>query len=319
MIDFKRYFLFSFRNRPYRLITKNRKNQVGILIVSFQYRGGLIKIPNCYNCGTEERTFYAEENGFSLVKCSACGLLYLQERPDDETISQAHKQGKHRGLKDLDVTGVFDACRIPKYLDVLEDIFKGEFGNKETWLDVGCGHGEFIAAVQQYSKGKIDIRGTEPNIHKRTSAQERGLNVGYFDIEAHGDKYDLISLLNVYSHLPDPPAFLKSLKKLLNPGGEIVLETGDSADFTAKEQYRPFYLPDHLSFASERIVTDILKRLGFDVLSVNKYPYLSFSPKAVVKEIVKAVLPQYQSRIRYYAKWKRYSQTDMFIRARIIS
>lgn len=278
-----------------------------------------MKISNCYNCGTEECTFYAEENGFSLVKCSACGLLYLQERPDDKEISQAHKQGMHTGLKELDVTGAFNGGKIATYLGVLEDMFKGELDNKGAWLDVGCGHGEFIAAVQQYSQGKVDVRGTEPNIHKQKSAQERGLSVGYFDIESHGDKYDVISLLNVYSHLPDPSAFLESLKKLLIPGGELVVQTGDTADFTAEEHYRPFSLPDHLSFASERIVTDILKRLGFEILRISKYPCLRFSPKAIVKEIVKVFLPQYQSRIRYYVKWKRYSQTDMFIRARIIS
>jgi SAM-dependent methyltransferase len=143
--------------------------------------------------------------------------------------------------------------------------------------------------------------------------------VGYFDIESHEDKYDFISLLNVYSHLPNPPAFLKSLKNLLNPGGEIVVQTGDTAHFPADEHYRPFYLPDHLSFASEKIVTGILKRLGFEILCICKYPYFSVTPEVVVKEIVKALLPQYQSRIWYYLKWKSYSQTDMFIRARIIS
>ena len=52
----------------------------------------------CYNCGSEEATFCAEENAFSLVKCSECGLLYLEKRPDDKEISQAHKQGKHKTL-----------------------------------------------------------------------------------------------------------------------------------------------------------------------------------------------------------------------------
>jgi len=278
-----------------------------------------MKIANCYNCGAQECIFYAEENGFSLVKCSSCGLLYVQERPDDKEIDQAHKQGKHSGLKDLEVTGVFSDQKIAKYLVVLEDVFKGELGDNKTWLDIGCGHGEFIVAVQQYSQGKVSVRGTEPNVHKQKSAQERGLNVGFFDIQTHEDKYDVISLLNVYSHLPDPPAFLKSLKTLLNAGGELVLQTGDTADFTAEEHYRPFDLPDHLSFASERIVTDILSRSGFAILSISKYPYVPFSPKAIVKEIVKALLPQYESRIKYYAKWNRYSQTDMYIRARMIS
>jgi len=246
--------------------------------------------------------------------------LYIQERPDDREISQAHKQGKHTGVEELDVTGVFNDRKIATYLGVLENLFKGELADKRTWLDVGCGHGEFIVAVQQYGQGRVDVRGTEPNIHKQESARERGLNVSYFDIESHEDKYDVVSLLNVYSHLPDPPAFLKSLKKLLKAGGELVIQTGDTADFTAEEHYRPFYLPDHLSFASEKIVTDILKRLGFEILSLKKYPpYLSFSPKEVVKEIVKEFLPQYQSRIQYYVRRKRYSQSNMFIRTRIIS
>lgn len=278
-----------------------------------------MKVPNCYNCGTQEHTFYAEENGFCLVKCDTCGLLYLQERPDDKEIDQAHKQGKHTGLKELEVTGAFDEGKISTYLGVLEEMFKGGLSSKKTWLDVGCGHGEFIAAVQEYSLGKISARGTEPNVYKQNSAKQRGLNVGFFDIESHEDKYDFISLLNVYSHLPDPPAFIKSLKRLLKSGGELLLQTGDTAEFSSVEHYRPFYLPDHLSFASEKIVTDILERIGFEIVSVKKYPYLSLSPNAIVKEIAKALLPQYQSNIPYYANWKRYSKTNMFVRAKLPS
>jgi SAM-dependent methyltransferase len=277
-----------------------------------------MKVLRCYNCGSEERAFYAEENGFSLVKCSACGLVYLQDRPGDKEIDQAHKQGKHTGLKELDVTGTFSEQKIATYLGVLADMFKAEPAVRAAWLDVGCGHGEFMVAVQQYSRGKIIARGTEPNIHKQSSAQKRGLNVGFFDLETHDGKYDFVSLLNVYSHLPDPPVFLELIKKLLNPGGELFLQTGDTAELSPVEHYRPFYLPDHLSFASETIVTDILKRLGFEVVSVRKYPFLPFRPTAIVKELAKFFLPRYQSRLRYYVNWKRYSKTDMFIRAKLL-
>jgi SAM-dependent methyltransferase len=281
-----------------------------------------MKVLNYYNCGSERRTFYAEENEFSLVKCDKCGLLYLEERPDDSEITQAHKQGKHRGLQEFDITGSFSERKIIRYMDVLDDIFKGDLSNLKTWLDVGCGHGEFIAAIQDYSNGKITVRGTEPNIHKQESARKKGLNVSYFDLESHDDKYDVISILNVYSHLPYPPEFLTLLKKHLNPKGEIIIETGNSAHLPAKDHYRPFYLPNHLSFASEDIVVGILKRLEFEVLSVNKYPY-PFLPKSdlksVLKEVVKVVLPGYKSRILEYKKMKLYSQTDMFIRARLKS
>ncbi|MDP6523613.1 MAG: class I SAM-dependent methyltransferase [Kiritimatiellia bacterium] len=276
-----------------------------------------MRVLTCYNCGSDGRAFYAEENGFSLVRCSACGLLYVEERPDDKEIAEAHKQGKHSGLKELNMTGRFNAAKISRYLKVLEDMFEGGLGTKATWLDVGCGHGEFIAAVKEYGSGRIAVRGTEPNIHKQESARKRGLDVSYFDIESHKEKYDAVSLLNVYSHLPDPPAFLELLKKRLNPEGEIIIETGDTACFPAKQHYRPFYLPDHFSFASESIVVDMLRRLGFEIIIVNKYPSLPFDFRNIAKEVVKAFLPRYRSSLRYYAKWWRYTQTDMFIRAKV--
>ena len=278
-----------------------------------------MKISNCYNCGSEQHTFYAEENGFSLVKCDVCGLLFVENRPDENEISQAQKQGKHISVKGLYVTGKFNKGKISQYLKVLEELFNGDLGSKITWLDVGCGHGEFMVAVQKYSSGKVTVKGMEPNVHKQESARKRGLNVSYFDIESHEEKYDVISMLNVYSHLPDPPTFLKSVKKLLKPGGgELILETGDTAGLSAKDQPRPFRLPDHLSFASESILIWILERLDFNILRINKYPFMRIDLNRIARELVKAILPQYKSRIQYYFKGK-IPQTDMFIRAKIKS
>lgn len=276
-----------------------------------------MKISQCYYCGSDQHAFYAAENGFSLVKCHGCGLLFVENRPDDNAITQAHKQGKHGGTKEFNVTGMFNPTKIPHYLRVLEDLHQGDWGQNATWLDVGCGHGEFMVAVQKYSSGKIRVTGTEPNIHKQASARKRGLNVDYFDLESHTNTYDVISLLNVYSHLPDPPLFLQTVKKLLNPGGELILETGDTAGLPARDHYRPFDLPDHLSFASESIIVGILQHLGFEIICLKKYPFVRLDLQGIAKELVKAVLPRYKSRLRYYLNWQKYAETDLFVRARL--
>lgn len=274
-------------------------------------------ISKCYYCESLEHTFYAEENGFVLVKCDGCGLLFVENRPNDNEITIAHKQGKHRGLKEFDVTGEFKFKKVNNYLKVLEDIFKGDIGKNKSWLDVGCGHGEFMVAVRKYNSTEIVAKGTEPNVLKQKSARKRGLDVSYIDLESHKEKYDIISMLNIYSHLPDPPKFMISLKKLLKPCGELLLETGDTANLAAKDHYRPFYLPDHLSFASEGIIIGIMKRLGFEILSINKYPFIRTDTISIAKEIVKVILPQYKSRLRYLLKWGMYSGTDIFVRGRL--
>jgi SAM-dependent methyltransferase len=273
-----------------------------------------MKITKCYYCGSDHNTFFAEENGFSLVKCDSCGLLFMENLPEHAEIMEAHKQGKHSGVKELDVTGRFSPVKISQYLEVLKDLYSGDVDRINTWLDVGCGHGEFMVAVEKYSSGKIAVKGTEPNISKQESARTRGLDVSYFDIATHEGKYDVVSMLNVYSHLPDPPAFIQELKRLLNPNGELILETGDTASLPVKDHYRPFYLPDHISFASEKIVVGILEQQNFEILEIRKYPFMRRDLRSIAKELIKVFLPQYKSKLMYcFSKYR----TDMFIRARL--
>ena len=114
----------------------------------------------------------------------------MQNLPDASEIAEAHKQGLHKELKELNVTGAFQEGKINAYISILNDLY-GEFDNSiGSWLDVGCGHGEFIVALDQFSQHALSVEGTEPNIHKQKSARARNLNVAYFDLASHDKKYD---------------------------------------------------------------------------------------------------------------------------------
>jgi SAM-dependent methyltransferase len=201
------------------------------------------------------------------------------------------------------------------YKKVLIDLYGAELTKKRaTWLDIGCGHGEFLMALEEFSNGNVTAKGIEPNDNKQASARERKLDVSFFDIKSHKQKYDVISLLNVYSHLPDPPEFLNYCRNIINTGGELVLQTGDSAHLSAKELYRPLCLPVHLSIASESIIRGILTRVGFEVLFVYKYFVIQPNIISLIKELIKIVWPNKTSMLRYL--WNPKYRTDMFIRAK---
>jgi SAM-dependent methyltransferase len=271
----------------------------------------------CYHCGSRDGGFYAAENGFELVKCTGCGLLYVNPRPDDREIDEAHQLGLHEGEQAFDATGWYHPEKVGEYLEVLRDFFPEGLADPEPrWLDIGCGFGEFLTALARWSRGGVLATGVEPNVRKRQAAQKRGVDVTYFDLETHGGRYDVLSALNVYSHLPDPPATLARWKRLLEPGGELLLQTGDTAHLPAAVHYRPFYLPDHLSFASEGIVCGILERLGFEVLGVRKYPFVRPSPASWLRETAKLLVPGKVSRLRYLIRYRAYV-TDMYVRARL--
>ena len=171
--------------------------------------------------------------------------------------------------------------------------------------------------LQEYSSGNIHTRGCEPNRHKVSSAQRRGLNVDFFELTEHSQRYDYISALNVFSHLPDPIETLTEWKALLKPGGSLLLETGHSCHLDSRDHYTPYYLPDHLSFANKDIVEGILSRVGFRVVMTKLYRHVLFPDlklNRVTKELVKIILLR-QSRLFDY--FPKHPKRDMYILAHL--
>jgi SAM-dependent methyltransferase len=276
----------------------------------------------CYACGAAEAAPYATENGFTLVKCARCGLLYVKRRPADAAISAAMLTGLHAGESVLDVSGAFDPQKVVNYQTVLADLFPAGVpsrpGGPLRWLDIGCGHGELLEAITAWSEGRVVVRGSEPNLAKQRSARARGLDVGFLDLESHDERYDVLSLLNVWSHIPDPVATLGRWQRLLVPGGALIIETGDSCHLASADHHRPFYLPDHLSFANETIVVGILERLGFEIVGTRKYRLAAY-PKptlpGLAKEALKLVWPGKRADFgRYFAV---HPERDLYVHARL--
>jgi 2-polyprenyl-3-methyl-5-hydroxy-6-metoxy-1,4-benzoquinol methylase len=84
-------------------------------------------------------------------------------------------------------------------------------------------------------------------------------------MEDVAELYNYVSLMNVYSHLPDPVAFLTQLRALLRAGGELVLLTGNGGDLERVEYPGPLSLPDHLSFVGHAHLRRVLARAGYDI------------------------------------------------------
>jgi len=82
-----------------------------------------MKAVDCYFCGAAEQGPYAEENGYLLVKCAGCGLLYVNPRPGDDEITAAMQTGQHRGEETLDRVGAFIDDKVAGYEGVLADLF----------------------------------------------------------------------------------------------------------------------------------------------------------------------------------------------------
>jgi Zn ribbon nucleic-acid-binding protein len=227
---------------------------------------------DCPLCHADKPQPWGHENGFDCVRCGACGLLYVNPRPVAEHIDRAVQLGVHEDEKlNMNVVG----CRIASKVDRFRAVVQRQFpeirpgGKPIRWLDVGAGFGELVEAVTSIMPHGSACEGIEPMLPKSQDAQRRGLPVRAVYMQDVKERYDVVSLIDVFSHIPDFHAFLKDVKALLNPRGEVFLKTGNAADLKDRAQFPgPLTLPDHLTFGGEPQVRRFLEEAGFEIVDV---------------------------------------------------
>ena len=77
--------------------------------------------------------------------------------------------------------------------------------------------------------------------------------------------------MDVFSHIPQFDRFLDDVKAVLNPKGQIFVETGNLAELSTRDEFPgELGLPDHLVFAGEQHLRGFLERAGFEIVRVEK-------------------------------------------------
>jgi 2-polyprenyl-3-methyl-5-hydroxy-6-metoxy-1,4-benzoquinol methylase len=232
----------------------------------------LLERIDCPLCGSPNSDIWGSENGFSAVKCATCGLVYVNPRPVPEQISEANKIGVHRTQEgSLDVAYTRHPRRVQRYRRILKEMFAEEIGGARMlrWLDVGAGYGEFMEAAALALPAGSAISGIDPMEPKVRAARARGLDISTRDLSEVAGPYDVISLMNVFSHIPDFRRFCLVLSARLAPGGILFLQTGNGGDLSKRADYPDeLCLPDHLVFAGRQHIERYLQLADFEIVKV---------------------------------------------------
>ena len=254
-----------------------------------------VEFINCPYCQGLNNTPWATENGYTAVKCSDCGLVYVNPRPQKGSINEAVQTGIHIDLKNgRTAINRRVHTKVKSYKKVIYSMFEDVFSvqrksNGISWLDVGAGYGEVVEAVSALATPGSRIMGIEPMRPKAAQAKKRGVNVKEGYLADINENFDYLSLVNVYSHIPDFRAFLMDVKKVLTINGEIFIETGNIGDLVSHHDVpSELDLPDHLVFAGERHIIGHLSETGYSIIAIKKMRkdgLINFA-KNIVKKVI---------------------------------
>jgi SAM-dependent methyltransferase len=153
--------------------------------------------------------------------------------------------------------------------------FTRRFRSGGRLLEIGCAYGFFLEEARRF----YEVAGIEVAHAAAAFCRARGLSVieevAEESVFARFGMLDVIILLDVIEHLPDPKSTLALCRQHLNPGGVIVITTGDFASFYARLAGRNWRLmtpPQHLWFFTPESIGRLSHSLGLR-LEVCDHPW----------------------------------------------
>jgi SAM-dependent methyltransferase len=213
---------------------------------------------DCVVCGERGRRPVLDVDTWSIARCSGCGLHTLQPEPDAVRMEEFNDGSGYESA-----FGFRDAMMERNHLSLQAVERHVEPGRL---LDVGCGPGFMLETARERG---WNASGVDPSPFSVGVARNNGFDAyeGMLeDLSLPGGSFDAISLLQVVEHIPDPRALLAECRRLLRPGGALLVATPNPRSLLARvkrERFNYWIPPMHCAWYMPETLHRLLVGSGF--------------------------------------------------------
>jgi SAM-dependent methyltransferase len=229
----------------------------------------------CNVCGheiTDGAGGSTTKDGFELIRCPQCGLLFRRLLPRRDELDSLYSEEYFRDrdgatggyadyLGDERLHRSLAASRLAR----LEGLTSGR-----KLLDVGAAAGFFVAEATERGWEATGIDVSRPMVEH---AAKRGLHVVLGDLhEMRAELFDVVTMWDYIEHSIDPARDIGRCAELLRPGGLVALSTGDVESVVARLSGRHWHLltPRHHNyFFGRTTIRRLLEAHDFTVLETS--------------------------------------------------
>lgn len=230
-----------------------------------------MKNPTCPLCGKQDNEESFSERNHDVIVCQNCGLFFIHPYGND--VHERVSAYDYDDLEIMDPAKHYIASRDyykKKYLSYITS----ECSTAKSILDVGCGTGSLLELLYNENP-KIRRVGIELNT-ERAEFAGRVANCEIYSIPiekfTYDSRFDVITMINVLSHIPSIDSLFTSIRSLLATDGKLILKVGEMAADVRKDAIFDWGIPDHLHFLGIDTMQHICSKYGFKIVRHERQP-----------------------------------------------
>lgn len=265
---------------------------------SKKFRNNLTKTRSCPVCKKKNNKKIFTKDGGTFVKCKKCEMIYLNPILKEKNLVKYYKNNTN-----IQAEAHTNSKKFYEniYQDGIQFIEKKIKLNKKNILDIGCSSGLFLDIAKKHGANTygIELNSRECKIAKNKH-QVFNTTIDKINFEK---KFDLITMWDVFEHIPEPYSFFKNVKKKLNKNGLVFFQIPNSNSLAAKilqKECNVFDPIEHVNLYNIKSFQVLSKNLNIKILNI----------KSIISEIM--VIKNYlEYNDPYFSEdFKKYKDTN---------
>lgn len=219
--------------------------------------------------------YFTTPRTFDYYHCQDCDILFIAPMLSDQ-LSTIYPPSYYAFDEKSQAT---IAWKVKRWLD--KRLMRGvtsriRGADNLSILDIGGGTGWMAAAARTADSrvARTLVVDMDPQAETRARSGGHDFYCGRIEDFASKEKFDLILMLNLIEHVPDPDQIIRASAKLLSPRGRILIQTPNFRSLDAfLFRYRSwggYHCPRHFVLFSKSSLSQLLVR---NELAVEKIRY----------------------------------------------
>jgi len=209
--------------------------------------------------------------GFTIACCHSCELLFVRNRLTQEELTPYYE------IADTDFVYNDPANdeNLKFYFRNARKLIENRIPGGRI-LDVGCSAGSFLDVMDGWERHGIEFPSRAGDVAR--SKYGKSIHLGTLETyDCEPEYFDCVTFFDSFDHMLNPIDVLARARKLLKPGGVLLIKVHDTGCLYAKLSGKSLYSivpPYHVFFYTRPSLENALVQAGFEITDFRHMPHM---------------------------------------------